>query len=72
VRVPQAAQRAAEAATREVRRVRIALGVGALVVAAVHGDPVGERPLRGHRAQHRQAPRTARGATKQPCVKWRW
>ncbi len=52
VRVPEAAQHAADAvAVADVRAVRVALDVGVGVVLAVVGDPGDHRALDGHRAE---------------------
>jgi hypothetical protein len=53
VRVPQTAQDAHRpVAVTHVRAVRIPLVVGVRVVLAVVCDPVQQRPLDGHRAEH--------------------
>ena len=54
VRVPEALDRALEAAAVAVRRVRIALPVGVRVVHAVVGHPRDDRALHGHRADDRE------------------
>ena len=52
VRVPEAAQHAADAvAVADVRAVRVALDVGVGVVLAVVGDPGDHRALHRHRAE---------------------
>ncbi len=51
VRVPQPGQARAGA---DVGAVRVAVFVGVRVVLAVVGDPVRQRPLDGHRAEHRE------------------
>ena len=54
VRVPEAGDRALDAAAVPVRRVRVAVLVGVRVVLAVVGDPRHDRPLHGHRAEDRE------------------
>lgn len=62
VGVPEALDHAPDPLAVVVRRVRVVLGIGMLVVAAVRGDPIEDRALARHRARDAHDPLHPAGA----------